>query len=147
MRLVIYTDGGARGNPGPAGAGVSICDEAGNPKYEAGYFLGHTTNNVAEYTGLLRALDVAVAAGATAVLVKSDSELMVRQLNGEYRVKSENLKDIFDAIMKKLRAIGDWKVTHVYRESNERADELANRAMDRREDLIELDDLTGAADR
>lgn len=147
MRLVIYTDGGARGNPGPAGAGVSICDEAGHPKYEAGYFIGHTTNNVAEYTGLLRALDVAVSAGATAVLVKSDSELMVRQLNGEYRVKSENLKGIFDEIMKKLRAIGDWKVTHVYRESNERADELANRAMDRREDVVELDDLTGTADR
>jgi ribonuclease HI len=145
MRLVIHTDGGARGNPGPAGAGVLISDEAGRPLYEAGYYLGHMTNNAAEYTGLLRALEVAVAAGATAVLVKSDSELLVRQINGEYRVKSANLKDLFNDVLDRLRRIGDWRVQHVYREANERADELANRAMNLQDNVVERDELTRTA--
>jgi len=139
MKLKIHTDGGSRGNPGPAGAGVAITDERGRRIFEAGFFLGRMTNNMAEYHGLLRGLDYAERARASEVLIVSDSELLVRQLNGEYRVKNANLKDLFDEAMAALRRIGKWKVQHVRRDSNHRADELANLAMDAAHDVIEFD--------
>lgn len=144
MKLTIHIDGGSRGNPGPAGAGVSIHETGGRPVLEAGYFLGEMTNNMAEYSALLRALDVALAAGATDVNIFCDSELLVRQINGEYRVKNERLKDYFDQAVKKLRETKQWKVQHVRREGNARADELANLAMDAGEDVIEVDRRGGA---
>lgn len=139
MKLIIHIDGGSRGNPGPAGAGVAIANEQGEAVLEVGYFLGRMTNNMAEYTALLRALDEAAACGATDILVYCDSELLVKQINGEYRVKNETLKNYFDTAMTGLRKIGKWKVTHVRREGNARADELANIAMDAGEDMVEID--------
>lgn len=139
MKLIANIDGGSRGNPGPAGAGISVRDESGRPVLEAGYFLGRMTNNMAEYTALLRALETCKSRGATSLLVYCDSELLVKQINGEYRVRNETLKDYFDQAMAALRAIGDWKIQHVRREGNERADELANLAMDAGEDVIEVD--------
>lgn len=139
MRLVIHIDGGARGNPGPAGAGVSICDEDGTALFEGGFFLGRATNNIAEYTGLVKALDVAASIGGREVDIRSDSELLVRQINGEYRVRNETLKDYFDRAMKGLRAFAKWRVSHVRREANRRADELANLAMDAGHDVIDYD--------
>jgi ribonuclease HI len=131
MHLIIHTDGGARGNPGPAAAGVSIVDAAtGDAVHEAGYFLGETTNNVAEYQGLLRGLARARELGATRVSVRSDSELMVRQIHGQYRVKSAALKPLFQGVMQHLRAVEQWDVEHVRRDGNKRADQLANAAMD-----------------
>jgi ribonuclease HI len=143
MRLTIHIDGGARGNPGPAAAGVSICDEDGTALFEGGFFLGRATNNVAEYTGLLKAVEIAKSIGGVEVDVHSDSELLVRQINGEYRVKNETLKDYFDQAMKGLRAFKKWRVSHVRREANRRADELANLAMDAGRDVIEYDFVRG----
>ena len=139
MKLIANIDGGSRGNPGPAGAGISIRQETGRPLLEAGFFLGRMTNNMAEYTALLRALEACQHQGATSVHIYCDSELLVKQINGEYRVKNETLKDYFDQAMARLRAIGDWKIQHVRREGNARADELANLAMDAGEDIVEVD--------
>ncbi len=145
MKLHIHIDGGSRGNPGPAAAGVVVADEQGQPLLEAGYFLGQKTNNQAEYAALLRALDHAAAMGATAVLIHSDSELLVRQINGDYKVRHANLAPLFDEARRKLGRFERWTVRHVRREQNRRADALANRAMDAGEDVIEVSPSTQAA--
>ena len=136
MHCTIHIDGGARGNPGPAGVGVVIQDTA-NDKYlhEAGYFLGEATNNVAEYQGLIRGLQVATELGATRILVVSDSELMVKQINGQYRVKAANLKPLYQQAVGLLGRFGKWQMTHTRRENNQLADQLANRAMDAAADV------------
>jgi ribonuclease HI len=139
MKLTIHLDGGSRGNPGPAGAGVTIQDEKGAALFEAAFFLGPMTNNMAEYTGLLRALDAAQKLKGTDLSVFSDSELLVRQINGEYRVKDEKLKPLWEEALTKLKSFPKWKVQHVRREGNQRADELANTAMDAGEDVIVID--------
>ena len=132
--LILQFDGGSRGNPGPAGIGVTLSDEAGQPVYERSEFLGRCTNNVAEYTALLRGLHAAAAIldgdAAAALLIRSDSELLVRQLNGIYKVKSPDLKPLFQQPVILLRNFGTVKISHVYREGNTRADQLANLAMD-----------------
>jgi ribonuclease HI len=138
MKIIIHIDGGARGNPGPAGAGVVLLTENG-PLLEAGYWLGRMTNNMAEYNALIRSLQEAEKRGATELEIQSDSELMVRQLNGEYRVKNASLKDLFDDAYGRLRGFEKWTIRHVRRENNARADELANVAMDAGEDVIEVD--------
>ncbi len=128
--LILQFDGGSRGNPGPAGIGVTLTDTTGTPVYELGEFLGHCTNNVAEYTALVRGLAAAKTLGAVKLLVRSDSELVVRQMNGQYKVKSPDLKPLFQKAIALVEEIGDVKVSHVYREGNTRADKLANLAMD-----------------
>ena len=128
--LILQFDGGSRGNPGPAGIGITLTDEQGTPLYELGEFLGRCTNNVAEYTALIRGLSAARTIGARKLQVRSDSELLVRQINGIYKVKSPDLKPLFQQAMSLMNQIGDVKVSHVYREGNTRADELANEAMD-----------------
>ncbi|MEM6756693.1 MAG: ribonuclease HI family protein [Planctomycetota bacterium] len=134
--VVIHVDGGARGNPGPAGAGVVISDPDGTPLHEAGYWLGRCTNNVAEYSGLLKALEVATTMNAQKVAVRSDSQLMVKQLLGEYRVKSADLKPLYQKASALLSAFPASTITHVYRDKNKRADQLANLAMDAETDRI-----------
>lgn len=136
MRLNIHIDGGARGNPGTAGAGVLIEDERGRTLLEAGYFLGHMTNNMAEYNALLRALVDAEKLGATVLHIFSDSELLVRQINGDYRVKNQKLVPLFKQASTRLRSLKDWRVHHIPREQNHRADALANEAMDAGDDVI-----------
>jgi ribonuclease HI len=143
MKLIVHVDGGSRGNPGPAGAGVVIEGPNGRPLHEAGYFLGHATNNVAEYHAFLRALDVARRLGANELSIFADSELLVRQIKGEYRVKNEKLKDLFEAALSGLRAVGKWKIQHVRREGNARADQLANLAMDAGRDVVVIDASRG----
>ncbi|MBN2560546.1 MAG: ribonuclease HI family protein [Phycisphaerae bacterium] len=140
MKLSIHIDGGSRGNPGPAGAGVSVQDASGRPVFEAGFFLGQMTNNMAEYTALLRALDFAVQAGASELAVFSDSELLVRQINGEYRVRNATLRELFCTAVARLREIDQWNIQHVRREANRRADELANMAMDAGKDVVVRDE-------
>lgn len=130
VSLILQFDGGSRGNPGPAGIGVTLTDAAGTPVYELGEFLGRCTNNVAEYTALIRGLAAAKGLGAAKLLVRSDSELVVRQMNGQYKVKSPDLKPLFQKAIALVEEIGDVKIAHVYREGNTRADELANLAMD-----------------
>ena len=128
--LILQFDGGSRGNPGPAGIGVTLSDVSGKAIYELGEFLGRCTNNVAEYTALVRGLDAARLLGAKKVIVRSDSELVVRQINGQYKVKSPDLKPLYQRAISLMGQIGEVKVNHVFREGNTRADKLANLAMD-----------------
>ena len=139
MHVLIQVDGGSRGNPGPAAAGVSITDPDGTPLFEAGFNLAPMTNNQAEYNGLLYALREAKRIGATRLDIQADSELLVRQINGQYKVKNEGLRPLYERAMKDLRGFEAWNMVHVRRERNSRADELANRAMDARRDVVEYD--------
>lgn len=129
--LIAHIDGGARGNPGPAGYGVALRDSAGKPIAELSEYLGHKTNNYAEYSGLLGALDFCVKQGEPALKVISDSELMVKQLNGVYKVKSPELKVLYDEARKRINHLQWFRAEHVLREKNKDADRLANEAMDR----------------
>lgn len=129
--LVANIDGGARGNPGPAGYGVVIEDEVGRPVANLSEYLGRQTNNYAEYSGLLAALNYALRHGFKALKVISDSELMVKQINGEYKVSSPTLKELHGRAMKLIDQFECFEIRHVLREKNREADRLANVAMDR----------------
>jgi ribonuclease HI len=130
--LHLQFDGGSRGNPGLAGIGVTITTPDGRRVYELGDVLEHATNNVAEYTALVRGIQAARQFGAKKLHIRADSELVVRQINGQYRVKSPDLKPLYTQAVRELSFIPDWSISHVYRESNSRADQLANLAMDKR---------------
>ena len=134
-KLILRFDGGSRGNPGPAGIGVTIEDQQGQIIYELGDFLGEKTNNYAEYTALIRGVEKAVQMGAQELTIRADSELVVRQILGQYRVKSPDLKPLFQQALQLLNKIPHWSINHVYREGNTRADQLANLAMDRQDKL------------
>lgn len=134
--VTIYTDGGSRGNPGPGAGAYVITDADGMVICGKGAFLSRATNNVAEYTGMIEGLKAAASMEAKRVSVFSDSELMVKQINGQYKVKSPNLKDLYNDCMDVLQGFSSWKVTHVYRESNKDADALANKAMDAKRDVV-----------
>jgi uncharacterized repeat protein (TIGR04076 family) len=139
MTLKLHIDGGARGNPGPAAAGVVIHDEDDRPRFEAGYFLGRATNNQAEYRALLIGLDAVDAMRPDEIMIYSDSELLVKQLTGEYRMKSELLAPLLEQAQHVLLRYR-WHARHVPREKNKRADELVNLALDRRSDVILIDE-------
>jgi ribonuclease HI len=129
--LVAFTDGGARGNPGPSGYGVVVQDEGGRKVAALSEYLGHQTNNVAEYQGLIAALEYAVAKGHKALKVISDSELLVRQIKGVYKVNNAALQ-LLHRRAKELIAQLEWfSIGHVLRGHNEEADRLANAAMDK----------------
>jgi ribonuclease HI len=128
--IVAYIDGGARGNPGPAGYGVRIEDEMGALIEEFNGFLGSATNNVAEYNGLLAALRYAQAHGHRKLRVKSDSELLVKQMKGEYRVKNSGLQPLYQEACAMAKSLDRIVFEHVRREQNKDADRLANLAMD-----------------
>jgi ribonuclease HI len=132
----IYTDGGARGNPGPAAAGAVIVSDTGLPLAEVSAFLGTTTNNVAEYRALLLALKRAKELGVTDVSVCMDSELIVRQLNGLYKVKDRKMRELNHEAHALLRHFEAWSVRHVPRSENKRADELVNAVLDAREQSL-----------
>jgi ribonuclease HI len=131
-RVRLYTDGAARGNPGPAGAGAVIVNPAGHIMAKIGKFLGESTNNVAEYTGLILGLKRARAMGIKELDVFSDSELLVKQLAGDYAVKAEHLKVLHDEAKSLLAAFSEVHVAHIPREQNTAADEMSNRAIDER---------------
>ncbi len=138
MALEIFTDGGARGNPGPAAAGVVIRDEQGRSILEAGYYLGNATNNVAEYTAMLMALEAAVGFGADEIVLYADSELMVKQLTGEYQVKNAKLAELFEQAQRLLIRFDSWQVKHVRRAENKQADALVNKALDAKRNIVEF---------
>jgi len=129
---VAHVDGGARGNPGPAGYGVVIEDQHGKPIAEFGRYLGHHTNNFAEYSGLIAALNYALEHQHSALRVLSDSELMVRQMNGVYKVRSPELRPLYEDAKRLSRKLHWFHIEHVRREKNAEADRLANEAMDRK---------------
>ncbi len=136
MQFTIFADGGSRGNPGPAGAGAIVRDETGKIVAEVSEFLGHTTNNVAEYTGILSALETLLSlegehASEASVVVKMDSLLVVKQMNGEYKIKHPNLQPLAARVKELGKKFKSVSFSHVYREHNKEADKLANLAMDR----------------
>ncbi|TFG50268.1 MAG: phosphoribosylglycinamide formyltransferase [Candidatus Brocadiia bacterium] len=133
--VIIYTDGGSRGNPGPAAAGFTITDTKGNLLCARGIFIGRATNNEAEYTAIVKGLEAAKECGAKSVTVLSDSELMVRQLNGEYKVKSDLLRPLFLQASDLLDSFKSRKVSHITRDKNKQADKLVNDALDRKKDV------------
>ena len=132
MRLLIHTDGAARGNPGPAGAGAILRDHEGRVVAEIAEPLGRATNNVAEWTAVRLALEEACRLGATHVDLRMDSELVARQITGIYRVKHPDLKPIHSSVMALLSGLHGYTVGHVPRELNRDADRLSNVAIDGR---------------
>jgi ribonuclease HI len=127
---VVHVDGGARGNPGPAAAAAVASSPDGEPLGERKLYIGEATNNVAEYRAVLLGLELARELGARAVEVVNDSQLVARQIGGEYKVKHAGLKPLFIETMRALREFERWSVRDVRREQNERADELVNEALD-----------------
>ena len=130
-RVIINCDGAARGNPGPAGAGAIVVDESGVVLAEVAEGLGETTNNVAEYTAVIRGLEEAKRLGAHEVLLRSDSQLLINQLTGRYRVKAPHLQPLHKRVRDLMRAFARVDLEHVPRERNAAADSLANLGVDR----------------
>ncbi|UCC99625.1 MAG: phosphoribosylglycinamide formyltransferase [Phycisphaerales bacterium] len=129
-KIVAHIDGGSRGNPGPAAAGFVLSDSNGTRLQTKAVVLGRATNNVAEYTSLIKSLEAARQIGAAEVSVFSDSELLVRQINGQYKVKSEHIAPLFQQAIELLDEFKSWKVRHVARQKNKEADRLVNQALD-----------------
>jgi ribonuclease HI len=129
--ITAHCDGGARGNPGPAGFGAVVHDSEGRVLAELSEFLGIQTNNFAEYSGLLAVLEFALTQGHPRLRVVSDSELMVRQIQGAYKVKSPGLKPLYDEARKRIARLEAFEISHALRHKNKDADRLANQAMDR----------------
>jgi len=123
-------DGGSRGNPGPAAYGVVMRDGRGEVVASLKKYIGQNTNNVAEYFALIAALDYAQTHGIRALRVESDSELLVKQMRGQYKVKSEELKPLFERAKKMSQTLEMFRIEHVYREQNREADALVNQALD-----------------
>jgi ribonuclease HI len=128
--VVIYTDGASRGNPGPAAAGVAIFSTDGQLIEEISLKLGNQTNNFAEYTALIEGLKAAVEGGAKSVVVKADSQFMIRQMLGEYKVKTETIKPLYQESKRLAAEFQKVKFEHIPREENKHADRLANDALD-----------------
>jgi ribonuclease HI len=136
MHFILYADGGSRGNPGPAGAGALVIDEEGVQVVTVSEYLGIATNNIAEYTAVLMALEglhALLGAGSSGATVEArlDSQLVVRQMNGEYKIKHPNIIPLAAKVKEVGRNFKSLSFTHVYREDNKQADALANKAMDK----------------
>jgi probable phosphoglycerate mutase len=129
--LNAHCDGGARGNPGPAGFGAVLADDAGHTLAELSEYLGHRTNNFAEYSGLLASLQWALDNGYHSLRVTSDSELMVKQIQGKYKVNSPDLRPLWEEARRRIARLDRFEITHALRHKNKAADALANQAMDR----------------
>jgi ribonuclease HI len=130
VKARLFTDGGARGNPGPAAYGFVLESEDGTVLAAEGEAIGTATNNVAEYSGLIAGLEKALELHVPEVEVVSDSELMVKQMRGEYRVKNEALRELYDEAIALARRLGNVEYRHVKRAHNELADKLVNDALD-----------------
>lgn len=129
--VTAYCDGGSRGNPGPAGYGVFIEDADGGKLAELSEYLGKTTNNVAEYSALLAALEWVLKLGHGRLRVVADSELLVKQIQGRYKVNSTDLRPLYDEAKRRIARLDAFRIEHVLRGKNQKADRLANLAMDR----------------
>jgi ribonuclease HI len=129
-RLTVNVDGGARGNPGPAAIGVVLRGADGEVIEEHGERIGPATNNVAEYRALLRGIELAAQHGAEELDLVGDSELVVRQVEGRYKVKDATMRELHTEVKRALQAFDSWSIRHVRRESNADADRLVNEALD-----------------
>jgi ribonuclease HI len=130
MKLIVNVDGGARGNPGPAAVGAVVRDANGEVLEERGERIGTATNNVAEYRAVLLGIERAVALGASELELVGDSELIVRQVKGEYKVKDATLRELHAEVKRVLRDFESWSIRHVRRAQNAEADRLVNAALD-----------------
>lgn len=128
--LIINTDGGSRGNPGPAGIGLVIKSESGELIYSYGGYIGETTNNVAEYKALVKAVEEAVNLGGTDLKIQMDSELIVKQMTGLYKIKQPALQELAATVASLLKQFNSFSFVHVRREYNKEADALVNKALD-----------------
>ena len=135
--LTLEFDGGSRGNPGPAGIGVVVRAQDGTPLVTLGRFIGRATNNVAEYRALITAMEEAKKLGAKSIVIRGDSELIIKQMKGEYRVKHPDMKDLYDEAQFLIHQFNEATITHNLRHKNELADRLANLAMDRKRDVTD----------
>jgi ribonuclease HI len=129
-KVTVNVDGGARGNPGPAAIGVVVRDAGGEVLEERGEKIGRATNNVAEYRALLLGIERAAALGASELELVGDSELIVRQVEGRYKVKDATMKELHGEVKKALAPFAGWSIRHVRREQNSDADRLVNQALD-----------------
>ena len=130
-QIIAHTDGASRGNPGPAAIGIYITDINGNLLSEVSKYLGEGTNNYAEYSAVIQALELSIKNKVNSVLIKSDSEFLVRQLNGKYKVKSKSIIKLYENCKKLMTKLDSCKFEHVRRENNTEADRLANMALDK----------------
>ena len=130
-KWVIHTDGASRGNPGPASVGAVIYDDSGRELHTVSQRIGRATNNEAEYRAAIAGLEAALALGAMAVELRMDSELVVRQLDSRYKVRNPSLRKLFGRVKDLQWRFASFQVSHVRREGNRRADQLANEALDR----------------
>jgi ribonuclease HI len=128
-RLIVYTDGASSGNPGQASIGAVIEDGRGRVISRISRRIGHATNNQAEYRAIIAALEEAARLGAEEVDIKSDSELVVKQIKGRYRVKKATLRPLYQKVVQLTGSLGAFNITHIPREQNREADRLANRAL------------------
>lgn len=129
-KVIIHTDGAARGNPGPAAIGATLKDERGDLVATISRSLGVTTNNQAEYHAVIAALEKAVSLGAKNVELKADSELVVKQINGRYKVKNTTLRPLYQEVVKLIGLLKSFKISYIPRAQNAEADKLANKALD-----------------
>jgi ribonuclease HI len=143
--ITIQFDGGSRGNPGPAGIGIVLRAEDGTTLATLGRFIGRATNNVAEYKALITGLEEAKKLGAKRIIIRGDSELIVKQMRGEYRVKNPDLRELYDEAQFLLHQFDEAKIEHNLRGNNTVADKLANLAMDRRQDVTDVDESSAEA--
>jgi len=130
MKLIVNVDGGARGNPGPAAIGVVVRDGEGNVLKDLGETIGEATNNVAEYKALIRGIELARELGADELQIHGDSELVVKQMLGQYKVKHPDMKPLHAQAREALAGVSSWEISHVRREQNAEADALVNQALD-----------------
>ncbi len=138
--ITLQFDGGSRGNPGPAGIGVVIRAADGTPIVTLGRYIGKATSNVAEYSALIAALEEAQRLGARRIIIRGDSELIIKQMKGEYRVKHPDMKVLHQQAQSLVREFESVKIEHNLRDKNEMADKLANLAMDRKGEVTDADD-------
>jgi phosphoribosylglycinamide formyltransferase-1 len=137
-QIIVYTDGGSRGNPGPAAAGFILTDSNRNQIQSKAFFLGQTTNNTAEYTAVIKALQAAKQIGAKQLTVLSDSELLVKQVNGQYKVKSEKIRPLFQQTINLIKEFEGCNVKYISRDQNKQADELVNQALNLEQDIEDI---------
>jgi ribonuclease HI len=128
-RLTIYVDGGSRGNPGPSGIGVVILDASGKRVKDISKYIGKATNNIAEYNALLYGLEEALIMRADDLIINVDSELVAKQLTGDYRVKDPNIRPLFERAINILKSFNNFEIRHIEREMNKEADKLVNKAI------------------
>ena len=144
--ITVNFDGGSRGNPGPSGIGVVLSAQDGTTLLTLGKFIGAATNNVAEYMALIQGLEQAAKLRATKLLVRGDSELIIKQMRGEYRVKNPALRDLYEKARQLVQGFKSVQFEHNLREKNVLADKLVNRAIDRQCDVDDVDDCASPSD-